>query len=198
MIGCVDHQKSPGIHKALAMELTSRDIYVLMAGCAAADLGNAGMLDVENGITPGPGLREFCDSCQLPPVLNMGSCPETARILALFARMIPKGQDFPDIKAVACIPAWVPERMLSLGHAFVASGITTFLGPPFPIDPENPAGRYLLNELRAMAGASWICADMENANNAAEAIADHLQRAGAEKPRDRDNPGTPQPEKGHL
>jgi carbon-monoxide dehydrogenase catalytic subunit len=82
----------------------------------------------------GPGLKEICNALGIPPVLHMGSCVDNVRILVLVSALADAlGVDISDLPVAGSAPEWYSEKAVTIGVYFVASGVTTHLGPMPPI-----------------------------------------------------------------
>jgi len=69
---------------ALMRELLQRDILVLVSDCTAA---RAGLLEEDVFTFAGDGLAESCDYLDLSPVINIGHCSESSRIIQFWTAL---------------------------------------------------------------------------------------------------------------
>ena len=86
----------------------------------------------------GPGLKEVCGALGIPPVLHLGSCVDNVRILVLVSA-----------------PEWYSEKAVTIGTYFVASGVTTVLGPMPPIAGSMNVVKLLTEGLKDVVGATF-------------------------------------------
>ena len=68
----------------LALELIKRDVLVITAGCAAEELGKAGLTEPETFRWAGDGLAEFCEHLNIQPVLSVGSSMDNPEIFEFY------------------------------------------------------------------------------------------------------------------
>jgi carbon-monoxide dehydrogenase catalytic subunit len=99
-------------------------------------------------------LRSVCESLGIPPVLHMGSCVDNVRILVLVSALADAlGVDIGDLPVAGAAPEWYSEKAVSIGAYFVASGVTTVLGPMPPITGSANVVQLLTEGLADAAGA---------------------------------------------
>jgi carbon-monoxide dehydrogenase catalytic subunit len=104
----------------------------------------------------GPGLREVCGALGIPPVLHMGSCVDNVRILVLAAALADAlGADISDLPIAGAAPEWYSEKAVSIGAYFVASGVTTVLGPMPPITGSMNVVKLLTEGIEDLLGAAF-------------------------------------------
>ncbi len=142
----------------LVQELIKGDVLVVQIGCAAIECAKAGLLSPEGAQYAGEGLREVCEAVGIPPVLHMGSCADTSRVLTLLCNMISEGgvgEDLGDIPVAAALPSWVSEKAVSIGFYLVASGIFTILGMPLPILGSQGLSNYLCGGIEEELGGRF-------------------------------------------
>jgi len=129
---------------------------VLDTGCAAIANAKAGFKVAEAARLAGPGLREVCGALGIPPVLHMGSCVDNVRILVLAAALADAlGTDISDLPIAGAAPEWYSEKAVSIATYFVASGVTTVLGPMPPITGSMNVIKLLTEGLEDLLGATF-------------------------------------------
>ncbi|RUM36143.1 MAG: carbon monoxide dehydrogenase, partial [Desulfobulbus sp.] len=140
----------------LARELIKKDILVIVTGCVTTAAGKAGLLLPESIKHAGPGLQEICGALGIPPVLNMGSCVDNARILQLAALLANEiGVSISDLPLAASSPEWYSEKAATIGTYAVASGIYTHLGHPPNITGSPIITNLALGGLDDLVGACF-------------------------------------------
>jgi len=143
-------------HVTLTRRLIENDILVVDTGCAAIANAKAGFKVAEAIRYAGPGLREVCGALGIPPVLHMGSCVDNVRILVLAAALADAlGVDISDLPIAGAAPEWYSEKAVSIGAYFVASGVTTVLGPMPPITGSLNVVKLLTEGLADLLGATF-------------------------------------------
>jgi carbon-monoxide dehydrogenase catalytic subunit len=143
-------------HVTLTRRLIENDILVVDTGCAAIANAKAGFKVAEAIRYAGPGLREVCGALGIPPVLHMGSCVDNVRILVLAAALADAlGVDISDLPIAGAAPEWYSEKAVSIGAYFVASGVTTVLGPMPPITGSMNVVKLLTDGLADLLGATF-------------------------------------------
>lgn len=126
-------------HLTVVRELIRHDVLVVNSGCNAIACAKAGLLSPEAAEQVGEGLKNFCGSSGIPPVLHMGSCVDNSRILVTFAAIANAlDVDISQLPVAGAAPEWMSEKAVSIGTYFVASGVFTVLGiaPPVLGSPE--------------------------------------------------------------
>jgi carbon-monoxide dehydrogenase catalytic subunit len=143
-------------HVTLTRRLIENDILVVDTGCVAVATAKAGFkLPAAAGMA-GPGLKEICTALNIPPVLHMGSCVDNVRILVLVAALADAlGVDISDLPVAGSAPEWYSEKAVTIGTYFVASGVTTHLGPMPPITGSMNVVNLLTSGLRDLVGAAF-------------------------------------------
>ncbi len=159
VIGCDNYRHNEAAHLQVAQLLLKNDILVLTSGCAAESLARAGLLRQETlEKVVGPGLREACSELGLPPVLSLGTCLDSSRLLIFAAGLVNEGglgRDLADLPLAAVAPLWTSEKIVATGQGLVASGITTFFRE-LPITGSRQMLEYLLDKCRDEYGANWV------------------------------------------
>jgi carbon-monoxide dehydrogenase catalytic subunit len=143
-------------HVNLAKELMKKDILMVETGCAAVASGKAGLLVPEAAKMAGDGLREVCESLNIPPILHMGSCVDCSRILALageLANALDVGID--QLPAAGAAPEWYAQKALTIASYFVASGFYTVVGLPPNTNGSQKVTDLLTDELEDVVNAKF-------------------------------------------
>jgi carbon-monoxide dehydrogenase catalytic subunit len=180
VVGCGRPGGNPeSVHRALVRELIANDVLVIQSGCAAISCAKDGLLVPEAAKYAGPGLAEVCETVGIPPVLHTGSCVDNSRILIEATNVIKEGglgDDFPDVPAVGACPEWMSEKAIAIGQYFVASGVYTIFGLPFPVTGSEDVYNFLTGEIEELTGGRWGVAEPDPIKIAGMAI-DHIDKA---------------------
>ncbi len=157
IVGCNNPRiKQDFGHVTLTRRLIENDILVVDTGCAAVANAKAGFKQAEAAKLAGPGLQEICGALGIPPVLHMGSCVDNVRILVLASALANAlGVDISDLPIAGAAPEWYSEKAVTIGVYFVASGVTTVLGPMPPITGSMNVVKLLTEGLNDVVGATF-------------------------------------------
>jgi carbon-monoxide dehydrogenase catalytic subunit len=165
-------------HVEMAKELIKHDVLVVTTGCAAIADAKAGLLRPEVAFElAGKGLREICEAVGIPPVLHLGSCVDNSRILVALTNMVHEGglgDDISDIPVAGAAPEWMSEKAVAIGFYFVASGVFTVLGQPFPVTASEALMKFLAEEIEELVGGKF--AFEPDPIKAAHLMIDHIDR----------------------
>ncbi|TKB25460.1 anaerobic carbon-monoxide dehydrogenase catalytic subunit [Desulfopila sp. IMCC35006] len=143
-------------HVTLTRRLIENDILVVDTGCVSVATAKAGFKLPEAAAMAGPGLQEICKALGIPPVLHMGSCVDNVRILVLVSALADAlGVDISDLPVAGSAPEWYSEKAVTIGTYFVASGVTTHLGPMPPITGSMNVVKLLTEGLGDVVGATF-------------------------------------------
>ncbi len=143
-------------HVTLTKRLIENDILVVDTGCVSVANAKAGFKLPEAAAMAGPGLQEICKALGIPPVLHMGSCVDNVRILVLVSALADAlGVDISDLPVAGSAPEWYSEKAVAIGTYFVASGVTTHLGPMPPITGSMNVVKLLTEGLNDVVGATF-------------------------------------------
>jgi len=143
-------------HVTLTRRLIENDILVVDTGCVSVANAKAGFKLPEAADMAGPGLQEICKALGIPPVLHMGSCVDNVRILVLISALANAlGVDICDLPVAGSAPEWYSEKAVTIGVYFVASGVTTHLGPMPPITGSMNVVSLLTEGLKDVVGATF-------------------------------------------
>lgn len=143
-------------HVTLTRRLIENDILVVDTGCVSVANAKAGYKLPEAIEMAGPGLKAVCGSLGIPPVLHLGSCVDNVRILVLLSALADSlGVDLSDLPVAGSAPEWYSEKAVTIGAYFVASGVTTHLGPMPPITGSMNVVGLLTEGLKEVVGASF-------------------------------------------
>ena len=146
-------------HVEMAKELIKHDVLVVTTGCSAIADAKAGLLRPEVAFElAGKGLQEICEAVGIPPVLHLGSCVDNSRILMTLTHVVSEGglgEDISDLPVAGAAPEWMSEKAVSIGFYFVASGVFTVMGFPFPIYGSKRLNKLLTDELEEMVGGKF-------------------------------------------
>lgn len=143
-------------HIVLTKRMIENDILVLDTGCVSVATAKAGFKVPESAGMAGPGLKEICTALGIPPVLHVGSCVDNVRILVLASALADAlGTDISDLPLAGAAPEWYSEKAATIGCYFVASGVTTVLGPMPPITGSMNIVKLLTEGLNDVVGATF-------------------------------------------
>ena len=143
-------------HVTLTRRLIENDILVVDTGCVAVANAKAGFKVPAAADMAGPGLKEICNALGIPPVLHMGSCVDNVRILMLVSALADAlGVDISDLPVAGSAPEWYSEKAVTIATYFVASGVTTHLGPMPPITGSMNVVSLLTAGLKDVVGATF-------------------------------------------
>ncbi len=157
VVGCNNPKiKHDYAHVTLMRRLIENDILVVDTGCAAVASAKAGFKNAAAKEWAGPGLRKICDAVGIPPVLHLGSCVDNVRILTLLSALANAlGVDISDLPVAGSAPEWYSEKAVAIGAYFVASGVTTHLGPMPPVAGSMNVVGLLTQGLEEHVGATF-------------------------------------------
>lgn len=165
-------------HVEMAKELIKNDVLVVVTGCAAIADAKAGLLRPEAAFElAGKGLQEICEAVGIPPVLHFGACVDNTRILIALTNMVHEGglgEDISDVPAAGAAPEWMSEKAVAIAFYFVASGVFTVLGSPFPIEGAPNLMRFLTEDIADLVGGKFAFAP--DPLKAAHLMLEHIER----------------------
>ncbi|HEU0265119.1 MAG TPA: anaerobic carbon-monoxide dehydrogenase catalytic subunit, partial [Geobacterales bacterium] len=158
IVGCNTPKMVQDLHHVeMAKELIKRDILVVATGCSAIALAKGGLMTDATANEASYGLRDFCATHNIPPILHMGSCVDCSRILTLgseLGRLLKL--DFDQLPLVASAPEWTSEKAISIGTYFAASGIPVHLGHIPPIAGSLTVTKILTEDLAGLLGGFFF------------------------------------------
>ena len=160
VVGCNNPKvKHDWVHIEMVKELIKNDVIVLQTGCSAIASAKAGLMLPEAAKKyAGAGLAEVCETVGIPPVLNMGSCVDNARILIAASAVVKEGglgDDISDLPVAGAAPEWMSEKAISIGQYFVASGVFTVFGVTWPTLGAEKTSEILFKKMEGIAGANF-------------------------------------------
>jgi len=146
-------------HIEMAKELIKNDVLVAVTGCSAVADAEAGLLQPETAFEyAGKGLQEICETVGIPPILHVGSCVDNSRILVALSNVVKEGglgEDISDLPVAGAAPEWMSEKAVSIASYFIASGVFTVLGTPFPILGSKNVTNFLCSEVENIFGGKF-------------------------------------------
>ncbi|UAL08354.1 MAG: anaerobic carbon-monoxide dehydrogenase catalytic subunit [Candidatus Methanogranum gryphiswaldense] len=175
IVGCNNpHIKQDYGHVTLARELIKKNILCVETGCSSIACAKAGLMQPESAELAGSGLKEFCTSAGIPPVLHMGSCVDNTRVLNLVAELARLASVRIDQLPVAgAAPEWYSPKAVAIGSYFVGSGVSVVLGVMPHIAGSAKVVKALTDDLEDSINAKfWV---EPNPKNAAALIFDHIE-----------------------
>jgi len=163
-------------HVEMAKELIKNDVLVVVTGCSAIANAKAGLLKPEAAFQyAGKGLKEICEAVGVPPILHVGSCVDNSRILITLCNVVAEGglgDDISELPVAGAAPEWMSEKAVAIAFYFVASGVFTVLGNPFPILGSMEVNSLLTRRLEEIVGANF--AFESDPIKAARLMIDHI------------------------
>ncbi len=158
LVGC-NNPKVPQdfLHIHLTRELLRRNVLVVGTGCWAIGAAKAGLMDPDlvNGVPEG--LKQFCRSHDIPPVLHMGSCVDCSRMLLLFSSLAEEsGGPLGKMPLVGAAPEWATEKALTIGLYLAASGLPVHLWPLPPVAGSPLVGHWLTEGMAEGFGGYFL------------------------------------------
>jgi len=84
------------------------------------------------------------------------------------------GEDISDLPAAGAAPEWMSEKAVSIASYFVASGVFTVLGVPFPILGSKNVTNFLCSDIENIIGAKF--AFEADPIKAAHLMIEHIDR----------------------
>lgn len=175
IVGCNNpHIKQDYGHVTLARELIKKNILCVETGCSSIACAKAGLMQPESAELAGSGLKEFCTSAGIPPVLHMGSCVDNTRVLNLVAELARLASVRIDQLPVAgAAPEWYSPKAVAIGSYFVGSGVSVVLGVMPHIAGSAKVVKALTEDMEGSINAKfWV---EPNPKNAAALIFDHIE-----------------------
>jgi len=146
-------------HIEMSKELIKNDVLVVVTGCTAIADAEGGLLQPEAAFKyAGKGLREICEAVGIPPILHVGSCVDNSRILIALTNVVLEGglgEDISDLPVAGAAPEWMSEKAVSIASYFLASGLFTVLGTPFPILGSKNVTNFLCDEIENILGGKF-------------------------------------------
>ena len=179
VVGCNNPKiKQDYGHVNLTKKLIANDILVLDTGCVSVAHARAGLKTAAALDLCGPGLKEVCGALGIPPVLHVGSCVDNVRILVLVAALANAlGVDISQLPVAGSAPEWYSEKAATIGCYFVASGVTTHLGPMPPVTGSLNVVKLLTEGLEDVVGATFYV--NPDPLQAADFITAHIEKKRA-------------------
>jgi len=177
VVGCGRPGGSPeSYHRTLVRELIANDILVIQSGCAAISCAKDGLLIPEAAQYAGKGLAEVCETVGIPPVLHTGSCVDNSRILIEATNVVKDGglgDDLSDVPAAGACPEWMSEKAIAIGQYFVASGVYTVFGLPFPVTGSEAVKDFLFDGIEEWTKGKWATVE-DDPSKMVGMIIDHI------------------------
>lgn len=179
VVGCNNPKiKQDHGHVGLTTRLIAEDILVVDTGCVSVAHARAGLKTAAALEKAGPGLKEVCGALGIPPVLHVGSCVDNVRILVLVSALANAlGVDISDLPVAGSAPEWYSEKAATIGCYFVASGVTTHLGPMPPVTGSMNVVNLLTQGLEEVVGATF--AVEPDPEKAADFLIKHIEKKRA-------------------
>ena len=148
------------IQRYLIEELVRNDFFVVVAGCAGHAAVQMGFATPETAYKySGPGMREVCEATGMPPVMHIGSCVDTARVLMIRTLMATTGGLSPEMAgmpSIAFAPEWWSEKALAIGTYFAASGSSVIFGGESPVGASKRVVEIMEKDWMQKTGAGFF------------------------------------------
>ncbi len=161
-IAACHHPRTVGaaIQRYLIEELVRNDFFVVVAGCGGHGGMQMGFTTPETAYRySGPGMREVCEAIGMPPVMHIGACVDTARVMMIRTLMATTGGLSPEMAgmpSIAFAPEWWSEKALAIGTFFVASGSTVIFGGESPVGASKKVKDIMENKWQEKVGAAFF------------------------------------------
>lgn len=147
------------LHKYLAEELIGEDVLILSTDSGSVVCAGLGYLKPETALEhSGPGLKKAFHDMKIPPVLNLGTSFDNARVLHLLSKMVAEGSlsdEIGGLPVVIISPEWIAEEDIATCCYFAASGLSVFMGGPSPVKSEEEVQK-IMAETWAERFKGWI------------------------------------------
>jgi carbon-monoxide dehydrogenase catalytic subunit len=159
----------------VAKELIKRDILVLSMGCGNGALQVAGLCSLEAKIYAGSGLKGWCESLGIPPVLSYGTCTDTGRLADLLAAIANALGDvpIPDLPVVAAAPEYMEQKATIDAVFALALGLYTYVNPVPTVTGAPNLVKLLTEDCKQVTGGQLNVE--KDPVKAADAILSHIE-----------------------
>jgi carbon-monoxide dehydrogenase catalytic subunit len=159
----------------IATELIKRDILVLSMGCGNGALQVAGLCSPEATEFAGAGLKGFCASLNIPPVLSYGTCTDTGRLADLLATISNAlgGVPIPDLPVVAAAPEYMEQKATIDAVFALALGLYTYVNPVPTVTGAPQLVKLLTQDFKQVTGG--LLNVEADAVKAADAMLAHIE-----------------------
>jgi carbon-monoxide dehydrogenase catalytic subunit len=138
----------------IARELIKRDILVLSMGCGNGAMQVAGLCSLAAIEVAGSGLRGFCETLKIPPVLSFGTCTDTGRFADFLADIATAlGRvPIPDLPVVAAAPEYMEQKATIDAVFALALGLYTYVNPVPTVTGAPGLVKLLTQDCRQVTG----------------------------------------------
>ncbi|HJH31480.1 MAG TPA: anaerobic carbon-monoxide dehydrogenase catalytic subunit [Methanosarcinaceae archaeon] len=156
---------------AITKELIKRDILVLSAGCGNAALQVAGLTTTDAQELAGEKLKAVCESLGIPPVLSMGTCTDTGRIINIVTAVADAlGVDPSQLPVAVTAPEYMEQKATIDGVFAIAYGLYTHVAPLAPVGGAPNLVKLLTQDVEGLIGGKLaVETDMVEAADGIEA-----------------------------
>jgi anaerobic carbon-monoxide dehydrogenase catalytic subunit len=156
---------------AIAKELIKRDILVMSGGCGNAALQVAGLTTTDAQELAGSRLKAVCESLGIPPVLSMGTCTDTGRIINIVTAVADAlGVDPSALPVAVTAPEYMEQKATIDGVFALAFGLYTHVSPLAPVGGAPNLVKLLTRDLEGLTGGKLaVETDMVEAADGIEA-----------------------------
>jgi len=150
----------------VAKKLLKNNVLVISTGCGSGAFMRHGLMDPANvNELCGEGLSAVLTAIgeanglggPLPPVLNLGSCVDNSRAVALAVAVANYlGVDTDKLPVVASAAEATSEKAVSIGTYAVASGLPTHVGVMIPVLGSPLVTEVLTEKIKGLTGGYFI------------------------------------------
>ena len=164
----------------IAKKLLKENVLVISTGCGSGALMRHGFMDPENvDKLCGDGLKSVLYAIgeanglegPLPPVLNLGSCVDNSRAVALAVAVANYlGVDTDKLPVVASAAEATSEKAVSIGTYAVAAGLPTHVGVMLPVLGSPFVTQVLTDKIKNLTGGYFIV-DLDPESSAKKLLA---------------------------
>ncbi len=161
---------------AITKELIKRDILVMSAGCGNAALQVAGLTTTDAQKLAGSRLKAVCESLGIPPVLSMGTCTDTGRIINIVTAVANAlGVDPSQLPVAVTAPEYMEQKATIDGVFALAFGLYTHVSPLAPVGGAPNLVKLLTHDLEGLTGGKLaVETDMVEAADGIETVTLHV------------------------
>lgn len=168
LIGCNNPRVVHGkLSLELAKRLLSEGYLVFGTGCGAISLAKEGLCNLNALGICETGLKEFCETNKLPPVMLFGSCVDNSRVYKVFREIsIELNKPLKELPLHVAAMEWHSEKILSIASFFLSCGLKVVSGIVPPISGSKEVTKILTDELVSITGGKVIASqDIEKIMN---------------------------------
>lgn len=138
----------------MAKELIKRDLLILSMGCGNGAMQVAGLCSPEAAELAGTGLKGFCQSLGIPPVLSFGTCTDTGRLADLLAAVSSAmgNVPIPELPVAAVAPEYMEQKATIDAVFALAFGLYTYVNPVPTVTGGPNLVKFLTEDCKDLTG----------------------------------------------